>query len=124
MGDLDRAKCRCVSVYGVIIHTDGHSIREPLGAPKRGVRIVNGPADLNRRMLMGIDYERAIEKFRKWHNMNEYQEHNARRCLFYSRRSDSLNLDDDIQEKVRHERVAIGYFNMILVAESEKYIPK
>ena len=46
MGDLDRAKCRCVSVYGVIIHTDGHSIREPLGAPKRGVRIVNGPADL------------------------------------------------------------------------------
>lgn len=82
------------------------------------------PADLNRRMLMGIDYERAIEKFRKWHNMNEYQEHNARRCLFYSRRSDSLNLDDDIQEKVRYERVAIGYFNMILVAESEKYIPK
>ena len=36
MGDLDRAKCRCVSAYGVIIHTDGHSIREPLGAPKRG----------------------------------------------------------------------------------------
>lgn len=85
---------------------------------------LESPADLNRRMLMGIDYERAIEKFRKWHNMNEYQEHNARRCLFYSRRSDSLNLDDDIQEKVRHERVAIGYFNMILVAESEKYIPK
>lgn len=69
---------------------------------------------------MGIDYDLALKKFRQNHYLNEYQEQNSRRCLRYSARADTLNHDDEIREKVRFERIALGYFNMILVAESEK----